>query len=70
MGGPPASRPRCTQLGTADSPPRSLPVGGSRGLQAHECKIAIKVALAAGYSFMLLRCGSHHKKLERIWLPQ
>jgi hypothetical protein len=43
--------------------------GGSRGLQAPECKFAIKVALATGLSFMLFECDSLPKKLERIWLP-
>ena len=39
--------------------------GGSRGLQAPNGMNQIKVALAAGISFMLPKCGSLHKKLVR-----
>jgi hypothetical protein len=39
---------------------------GSMGLQAHGSKHAILRALATGLSAMLLRCGLHLKKRERI----
>ena len=48
------------------SPLQLLFAGGSRGLQAPECRLARKVALATGLLFMLLRCDSRPKKPGRI----
>jgi hypothetical protein len=46
----------------ADS--RFYSYGGSRGLQAPEYKLAINVALATGFSFMLLGCGEEGPGLK------
>ena len=42
---------------------------GAGAFRPLNTQAAIKVALATGLSFMLLRCGSRHKKLGPISSP-
>src|ERR1035437_7231936 len=55
--------------GMAVSPLRPISGGGSRGLQAPGRRLAIKLALATGFSFILLRCGSRPQKTGPILVP-